>query len=201
MPPAPAIVIAAGGAGRRMGGGKAERLLGGVRLLDRAIDWARRQSDCLALAMAPGGTPEERSERGDLPLLSDRVSDAGPIAALDSAMRFAAGQGREHVLLIGCDMPFLPADLIPRLRAAIGPTGAALPRRDGRLHTLAGLWHSDPAGLAAWIAGGGRSLWGYAEQAGLVVIDWEAAGPDPFTNLNTPADLAAAEVWLTSAGR
>lgn len=195
--PIPAIVIAAGGAGLRMGGGKAERLLGGVRLLDRAVGWAREQSDCLALAM---GVESEPADNG-LPQLTDRVPGEGPIAALDSAMHFAAAQGRAHVLLIGCDMPFLPADLIPRLRAGMGTAGAALPRRDGRLHTLAGLWRSDPAGLAAWIAAGGRSLWGYAEQAGMVVVDWEADGPDPFANLNTPADLAAAEQRLTAAAR
>ena len=197
-PPAPpAIVIAAGGEGERIGGGKPARQLGDRRLIDHAIGWARARSDCVALAVRrdmalPGA---------DLPLLTDREDSIGPIAALASAAAFAAAQGRRHVLLIGCDMPFLPDDLIHGLSRAITDAAAAIPRRAGRLHTLAGLWRSDPAAVAQWIAGGGRSLWGYAEGAGLVVVDWPEAGADPFANINTPEDLAAAEARLRGPAR
>lgn len=196
-PPAPALVIAAGGEGRRIGGAKHAQPLAGQSLIDHVIAWAATQSDCLAVALRPEGSIAPLA----LPVLRDAQADVGPIAALESAMVFAAQQGRSHVMLVGCDMPFLPSDLISRLSAVIGAEGAALPERAGRLHTLAGLWRVDPPAVADWIARGERSLWGYGRAAGLVVLDWPEAGPDPFANVNTPEDLRAAEARLTAGGR
>ncbi|MBC2668368.1 molybdenum cofactor guanylyltransferase [Novosphingobium piscinae] len=192
--PVPAIVIATGGAGRRIGGDKPAVRLARLRLVDHVIAWARRHGDAVALAGAADGPPDPSG----LPTIVDRHSGCGPIAALHGAMVHAAALGRQHVLLLGCDMPFLPDDLLDRLVAALdgGGAGAALPRRAGWLHPLAGLWRCDPAGLDAWIETGGRALRGYAETVGLALVDWPANGPDPFANLNTPADLAAAEARL-----
>ena len=199
---APAIVIAAGGAGTRMGGDKPGRLLAGQRLIDHVIAWARRHGADLALAVS--AIPPAPDPSG-LPLLVDTRSAIGPIAALHSAMVHAAARGHDRVMLVGCDTPFLPDDLVSRLDAVIGPGGAALPRRGGRLHTLAGLWLARPAALERWIDAGGRSPWGYAEAAGLVVVDWPDRGEDPFANLNTPEDLARAAARLarqvTAPGR
>lgn len=194
--PAPAIVIATGGAGRRIGGDKPAVRLAGLRLVDHVIAWARRHGDAVALAVAADSPPDPSG----LPTIADRHPGCGPIAALHGAMVHAAACGRERVLLVGCDMPFLPDDLLDRLAPALdgGGVGAALPRRAGWLHPLAGLWRCDPAGLDAWIGAGGRALRGYAETVGLAPVDWPAVGPDPFANLNTPADLAAAEARLTS---
>ena len=197
VPFGPAIVIAAGGAGRRIGGDKPERQLGNQRLIDHRSGWTRGRSDCVAIA-AQAGTA---SDGVGLPLLADSTGDLGPVAALASAVAFAAAHGRSHVLLIGCDLPFLPDDLIARLGAAIGDLGAALPRRGERLHPLAGLWRSDPSAVTDWIADGGRSLWGLAERMGHVQVDWPVVGPDPFANINTAEDLAAAEDRLRAAAR
>ena len=46
----PAVLILAGGEGRRIGGGKPLRMLGGRSLLDRAIERARGWSDRIAIA-------------------------------------------------------------------------------------------------------------------------------------------------------
>ncbi|HEY6870882.1 MAG TPA: NTP transferase domain-containing protein, partial [Novosphingobium sp.] len=142
----PAIVIAAGGAGLRLGGNKPARVLAGRSLLDHMLGWARASSDCLALAVASGG-----GTRGGLPMLPDARPDLGPIAALASAFAFATAQGRSHVMLVACDMPLLPADLAPRLAAAVGAFAAAIPATDGLLHPLAALWRADEKRLAAYI--------------------------------------------------
>ena len=49
------IVILAGGEGRRIGGGKPQRLLGGETLLDRALRRARSWSDEVLVAARHGG--------------------------------------------------------------------------------------------------------------------------------------------------
>lgn len=187
---APAIVIAAGGDGERIGGAKPLRLLAGRRLLDHAIAIATAQSDCCAIAA------REAAQIGTaaLPVLHDAWPGAGPINALASAFRFAAGQGRRHVLLIGCDQPFLPHDLAQRLRAAIGQHAAAIPVSAGRYQPMAALWLADEPALEAYAAQGGRSLWRFAEQRGAVHVPWPASeASDPFTNINDPEALVAAE--------
>lgn len=187
----PVIIIAAGGEGRRLGGGKPERLLGGRSLLAHAIARAAPQTDCLAIAVRDPA----QVATGGLPLLSDATPGLGPISALASAFRFAAQQGRARALLIGCDQPFLPLDLAATLAAAIGDQRVAMPVREGKFQPLAALWQVDEAELAAYIAGGGRSLWRFAAQRGVLHVAWpvDSAAPDPFANINDPATLAAAE--------
>ena len=197
-----AIVIAAGGQGRRMGGAKPERLLADRRLIDHAVARAGAMA-------APTGAPvalaaPHRMPGIDLPLLPDAAPGLGPVAALASGMAFAEGAGCAAVLLMGCDQPFLPADLPARLAdalAAAGPGhGAALPEAADRLQPLAGLWRCDAGRLAGWMASGGRALMDFARHQGLVRVVWPTgAGPCPFTNLNHPADLAAAERHLRAA--
>lgn len=192
---APAIVIAAGGDGSRMGGSKPQRLLAGRRLIDHAVDWARQHSDSIALAVRPG---DDDLGTG-VPILIDREAGIGPISALASAIRFACDQGRNQVLMIGCDMPFLPHDLVTRLRSVLADHGAAMPESGGRLHPMASLWSADEAAIGAYTAAGGQSLWRFAETVGMVRVEW-AEALDPFANINDPESLADAAARLRRQG-
>ena len=194
--PPPPIVIATGGMGSRMGGAKAERMLGGALLIDHMLVWARGQSDLVALAVRAAGSGADLGT--GFATLPDAAADLGPISALGSAMRFAAQHGANHVLLVSCDMPFLPADLLQRLCDAIGGAGAALPDVAGRVQPLGALWRVDVAALDAYIALGGQSLWRFAERQAMVRLPAEAAD---FANINTPQELAAAEARFKRAAR
>ena len=130
-----------------------------------------------------------------MPLLVDGHDGIGPISALASAFQFAAGLRRPAVLVIGCDMPFLPDDLLDRLQAALPGHGAAMPVSGGHRHPMATLWVPDVKAIAAYIAQGGQSLWQFAQTIGLAEVAWDEA-PDPFLNINQPADLDAAEQWF-----
>lgn len=184
-----AIVIAAGGMGRRMGGNKPLQLLGQQRLIDHALAFAMRHDAPVAVATSTA-FPDVH-----LPQLADRQPGIGPISALASGMDFARTMGCDRLLLIGCDMPFLPDDLLARLAAALPGGGAALPESGQHLHPTAGLWRVDPSALASHIAAGGRSLWRFAERQGLVRVTWPEG---PFANINCPAALAAAEARLAA---
>jgi molybdopterin-guanine dinucleotide biosynthesis protein A len=186
-----AIVIAAGGDGVRIGGAKASRLLDGRRLIDHALAWAMRHSDAVALAARPGAADWQTG----LPLLVDRHAGIGPISALAGAFRFARQQQRPAVLMIGCDMPFLPDDLLASLQSALPGHAAAMPVSAGRRHPMATLWTPDVTAIEDHVAGGGQPLWRFARSVGMVEVPWDDT-PDPFMNINTPADLAAAEQRL-----
>lgn len=194
----PAIVIAAGGEGSRIGGSKPGRCLGGKPLITRMIEWAQTHSDCAAIAVRDA----DQLPGLDLPLLADRVAGIGPIGALESAFHFALNAKRPRVLMIGCDQPFLPDDLLDRLGSVIDGYGAAMPQCQGRDQPMACLWRVDCAALATYIDSGGRALHRFAEQVGAVRAEW-LAGPDgsPFANINDPAALENAERRLKIQGR
>lgn len=171
------IVILAGGEGRRIGGGKPGRRLGGETLLGRALGIARRWSD--EVEVADGST--------------DAPGIAGPLGAVAAAL----AQG--DLLTIPCDMPFLPDDLPARLAGADAAVAVAVAESGGRLHPVCALWRARAAAaLPAYLATGRRSLRGFAEAAGYEAVRWEAAPDDPFFNVNTEEDLAEADRRLGS---
>jgi molybdopterin-guanine dinucleotide biosynthesis protein A len=171
-------------------------LLGGRRLIDHATAYASAHSTEIAIAVRDGADDPATG----LPLLRDNREGIGPISALASAMRFAVKRDRPLMLLIGCDMPFLPGDLVQRLADAIGHAGAAMPESGGFLHPLATLWRVDAEAVEAYIAAGGQSVRRFAETLGLVRVTWDDA-PDPFANVNDAAALAAAEARIRAQAR
>lgn len=188
------VAILAGGAGRRIGGDKPRRLLGGARLLDRALTAARTSAaPVILVARRP-----EQVEGFAGTVVLDAPGIEGPLAGLFSALTWAADTGADRVLTLPCDMPFLPDDLRPRLEQALTPDlGVAVAASGGQLHPVCALWRATAAPTLAQRAGEGRlSLHGLSQAVGRAVVDWPVEGGDPFININTAGDLAAAEAAL-----
>lgn len=122
--PIPAVILA-GGLSRRMGGGnKALSLLAGETLLTHVLRRLRPQ--CGAIAINANGDAEQFGEYG-LPVIADGFTGyAGPLAGVLAGMEWAAGQGADRVISVSVDTPFLPDDLVWRLREAEGRSGIAL---------------------------------------------------------------------------
>jgi len=180
------VVILAGGDGRRMGGGKPQRLLGERSLLDHAITRAQGWSETVVISVR---NPDQVGEV-ELSLVFDPPGLAGPLAGLDAAR----GLGCARVLTIPCDMPFLPDDLPRRLAAALPGHAAVLASAGGRLQPVCGLWTAESlAGIEEYAASGQTSLVGFARTIGFAIAELEDAAAD---NLNTPAELAAAAARL-----
>lgn len=176
------MLVLAGGEGRRIGGGKPRRLLGGVSLLDRALATARRWSDDVLVAAREGGD------------LMDDPEIEGPLGGLAAGLRL----GRP-LLTIPCDMPFLPDDLPERLTSAAAATVAA---SGGRLHPVCARWTAAGGeALPAYLATGRRSLTGFAEAVGYEAVAWPTEPYDPFFNINDRADLVRAEEMLRDRDR
>lgn len=175
------VVILAGGEGRRIGGGKPHRLLGGETLIERAVRIARSWSGDVHIA--------GEAAMG-LPVIRDDPAIEGPLGGVAAALRL----GRD-LLTIPCDMPFLPDDLAVRL--GDGAEAAAIAESGGRLHPVCALWRARAAlGLADYVASGGRSLRGFAAAVGYEAVAWGSAPIDPFFNINDEEDLARAEALL-----
>lgn len=188
-----AAVVLAGGEGRRIGGGKPLRVLGGETLLARALGQADAFSDRVALAVRD---PAQVEAPGGVAVIPDAPIE-GPLGGLAAALGWARDQGRAAVLTLPCDMPFIPPDLGTRLAAALEGRPAVLAASGGRLHPVCGLWRVETLDhLPAYAASGRRSLHGFAEAVGFTAVEWPAAPADPFFNVNTTEDLAEAEARL-----
>ncbi len=196
MPLTIPIIIAVGGQGRRMGGDKPFCELGAHMLVEHAINFARRHARLIAFAV--GIVSDKRLPAG-IPQICDRTSHAGPMSALESAALFAEQRSAEHFVMIGCDMPFLPDDLVTRLDAARdGKSGAVLAQSGQRIHPAAALWLTKAARSALQSTNERRSLMACAEAAGMATTTWADTPFDPFFNVNTPDDLATAEAILNT---
>lgn len=184
------VAVLAGGDGSRIGGGKPLIKLGGKTLVERAYDRALGWSSASVVAIR---CPEQIGPC-QLPWIADASGIEGPLAGLAAALEWASRQGADALLTIPCDMPFLPDDLLKRLSSEVGDKRAAIASSGGELHPVCGLWRNAAIyEFPAYCQSGRRSLRGFAEQIGFAAIDWPAEPRDPFFNINSPADLAAAE--------
>lgn len=185
-----AAVILAGGEGSRIGGNKPLLKLAGERLIDRAVRLARGWSEVIAVAV------RDPAQVGhvDAPTIADDSTIEGPMGGLASALHFAADAGCTFGLTIPADMPFLPADLLDRLAAEIGGSACALASSGGHFHPVCGLWRTGALErLGDYLVGERRSLRGFADMVGYRAVEWAGEPLDPFFNINTADDLAAAE--------
>lgn len=194
-----AALILAGGEARRMGGvDKALVPLAGRPLLAHLL--ARLRPQIGAIALSANGDPLRFAEFG-LPVVADSETGQGPLAGVLAGLDWALDQGYDALITAPVDTPLLPTDLVARLfaasengrRPALAQTA---PRGEipARNHPTVALW---PVALrpsvAAALAAGERRL--RMALAGAVVVPFEAAH-DPFANLNSPEDFAAAEAVL-----
>lgn len=135
--------------------------------------------------------------------IPDAPRSEGPAAGLIAALRWLEREEGKNALLLTApvDAPFLPADLFAKLdgerRRAAAP--AAIVRHAGSLHPVFGLWRAACAGSVEDALKTERALHRIAARAGAIACEaWAGAAPDPFTNLNRPEDVAAAETLMRS---
>lgn len=179
--------ILCGGAPR---GGFADKALvafAGQALAARTL---ARLAPQVELAVLVAADPARLSRLGARTLDDGPMAGQGPLSGLHSALLLAEREGFAAVLSAPCDMPFLPADLAARLAASGAPSVAV---SMGRVHHLVGLWPvAALRDLAMSLAEPwSRAVEAWADRLRPRPVIWTGR-PDPFFNVNTPADLARA---------
>jgi molybdopterin-guanine dinucleotide biosynthesis protein A len=202
MVPPIAGVILAGGRSTRMGGrDKALLTLAGRPLIRHVIDRLRPQVGSLALNA--NGEPARFADLG-LPVIPDTIAGyAGPLAGILAGLLWARRQRPmpRAIVTAATDTPFFPLDLVRRLaEAAPGGTGIAVARTSRRIHPVFAYF---PIGctedLEQFLSRTeARRATDWLDHAGFTPIDFAPGegARDPFFNVNTPADLAAAEASI-----
>jgi molybdopterin-guanine dinucleotide biosynthesis protein A len=196
---APLGAILAGGASRRFGSPKALAIVGGRTIVERVRD---------AMEAAVGRVvliAYDREMAAALGVQSrpDLHPGCGPVAGIETALRWAEEEGRPGALVAACDMPFLDARalrlLVDFARSDPSAEAVAVRTADGRKPPLCA-WLSVRCLPAAErvVAGDDRS---FAALLSLVAtarvpVDDIARIRSPetmFFNVNTPDDLRRAE--------
>lgn len=203
LPPVLGLIMA-GGQSTRMGGGyKCLLKLGEQTLLQRVVARARLQVSQLVLNA--NGTEEEFTSAG-LPIRQDCVSGyLGPLAGILTGMRWAQEAYPEcrWIASFASDTPFFPMDLVARLYQGLLEEGAeiAVAKSGEQLHPVFGLW---PVSLAedlhqALVKEDVRRMGAWLKRHSCAQVDFDLGSIDPFFNINTPADMALAQEYLSGS--
>lgn len=187
-------LILAGGKAERLGGEKALRLLRGKSLIERVYE--RLSAQVGGLAVAEGPSP--LAWRGELAHLDDGpFSGKGPLAGIRAGLAWAKKEGGEWLVTAPCDVPFLPCDLVERLRTAGKGTCPVVVRLDGRDQNLLALWHvSHFETLDRLLHAGRQAVWEALKDLDAVPVDVPGEEADAFLNVNDAAAWAKADAYL-----
>ena len=184
-------LVLAGGQGSRMGGvDKGLAPFRGKPMVAHAIERLAPQVD--EILVNANRNPEAYARFGHRVIADEIPGFAGPLAGFERGLAHARGQ---LVATVPCDSPFLPADLVARLRAVLEGAGAqlAVARTGDQPHPVFCLMRREVhASLAAFLASGQRKIdkWYASLSVVEVAFDDEA---DAFANINTRDELAGLE--------
>lgn len=188
-------VILAGGRSTRMGTEKALMTVEGTPLVARVT--FRFKPQVADLVLNANGEAVRFAELG-LAVINDeggaepRFEQQGPLAGIAAALAFAHRAGFACLVTVPVDAPLLPLDLVARLTAAAADELAVAAGPRG-MEPLFALWPARLAPVAgAALAAGDGSVRRFIERLPHRLVSFAAADgePDPFLNLNTPADAA-----------
>ncbi|MEK6322508.1 MAG: molybdenum cofactor guanylyltransferase [Acidobacteriota bacterium] len=187
--------ITAGGRSSRMGTDKAWLELGGRAMIEHVI--AALVPVTTSVAIIANG-PEYA--RLGFPVFADEQTGIGPLEAIRTAL---ASSNTSCIVLAGCDLPFVTAELfrfllsIPGDHQAVVPIGA-----DGKLEPLCAIYRSGALlVVTSLIAQGERKISLLFDRLPTRVVAFEELrhleGSELFfENVNTPEDYARASERL-----
>jgi molybdopterin-guanine dinucleotide biosynthesis protein A len=187
--------MAGGGATRYGGIPKGLLEVGGRRILDRVVDALRAATGQAPILVA--NAPDADGWHPDLAVHADVVPGRGALGGILTAVEAAA-----PVLCVAWDMPFVSAGLLAALAALLGDADVAAPESGSRrgIEPLCAAYGPacGPAIRAALARDDIRAIAFHADvRVSLLPRETVLQYGDPgvlFFNVNTPDDLARAEV-------
>lgn len=176
-------LILAGGAGRRIGGGDKGLVPWHGRPLVEHV-YERVAAQVTEVLISCNRNREAYSAVASVTARDCRQGYQGPLAGLEAAL---PQLHREYVLLVPCDMPLLPDDLVARLSGALAEdrdAGVSYARTaDDRHYVCALLRRESLCELDAYLDAGGRAVRHWYAMIGGIAVDFSDE-TDCFLNLN-----------------
>jgi molybdopterin-guanine dinucleotide biosynthesis protein A len=191
--------VIAGGLSTRYGSPKALARVHGVRVVDRVTGALQASVDRVVAIVNDAALGAQI----DLPQRADILRDVGALAGVHAALLWARELGATGIVAVGCDMPFVSARLLRGLISlhTTGGGDVTIPESEGRrgvepLCACYGAACIDAIERA--VARDDSRMIGFFEDVRVTrmpLAEVRTFG-DPavlFRNINTPADLDAAE--------
>ena len=181
-------VVLAGGQGRRMGGvDKGLQPLRGKPMAQWALERLASQVDEILINCNQN---LDAYARFGYRLVPDEIGGfAGPLAGLHASLKAAA---HPLVVTVPCDSPFLPSDLVCRLKGKLGDNALAVAKTGDQPHPVFSLVRKDVLGnLEAFLRSGGRKIDAWYASLATVEVSFDDEA-DAFRNINTLEELGKA---------
>jgi molybdenum cofactor guanylyltransferase len=180
-------VVLAGGRAARMGGQAKPQLVVGDRTILEAVLDAVTDAASRVVVGPPQAVPD------GVRVVREQPPGGGPVAALRAGL---AAVGTDVVVLLAGDQPFVTGALIGELRERLTGDGVLVVDDTGRDQYLLGVWRT--AALRGALVGGSGPTSLRKVLAPLAVRrlrpPLRPGQPAPWTDCDTPADLARARL-------
>ncbi len=180
-------LVLAGGRSTRFGSEKAVAVVDGAPIVARvAAVLARGGAEVAVNAPVESAAAAWARAHGLVVLPDPPGAPDGPLAGVMAGLDEAARRGAGRLVTAPCDTPWLPDDLVARLRAGVGQAPAAVAVTADGSHPLCTLWSPRlRPRLAADIAHGRHpSVRAWLREAGAAEVRFPQ--PAAFANLNRP---------------
>ena len=127
-------IILAGGKSSRMGRDKAFMKIGRTNLIKRELEILRKIfKEILIVANKPKKYRFSRNVK----VMKDIIPNLGPLGGLYSGLK---ASDTKYNFVAGCDMPFLNPDLIRYMMKSKKNYDVVVPKANGRMHPLFGIY-------------------------------------------------------------
>ena len=179
-------IVLAGGLGRRMGGvDKGLKPLRGKPMVQWVLERLAPQVDDIVIN---ANQNLERYRAFGPRVVCDEIGGfAGPLAGLHAGLKAVR---HELAVTAPCDSPFLPPDLVSRLKKELKDHDLAVAKTGDQPHPVFALVRRDcREGLEAFLAQGGRKIDAWYASLKVVEVSFDDEA-DAFRNINTPEELA-----------
>jgi molybdopterin-guanine dinucleotide biosynthesis protein A len=187
-------LILAGGRSSRFGSDKAFAKLAGSPLIAHVAG----ALDSCAGVLAIAGTREAAIFLDAIPLPDPPGCPKGPLSGVLAGLQWAQEAGADWLVTATCDVPLVPTDMGERLIEAAVAKGAemAIARTSDGSHPLCGAWRPRLWSRLAKVLRHGThpAVRRFAMEMSAIEIQFSER--ERFSNINTVADLKAAERYL-----
>jgi len=191
------IVIQAGGRSTRMGQDKGLVSLAGIAMVEHVLAGVKDLGDEIIITT---NNPEDYAYL-NLKMASDQSPGAGALTGLQTALEAAQGP---TVFVIACDMPFPSKALINHLLSLASSGDAIVPYYKDRFQPLHAVYSKDPcfAAIEKAIANDQKRVISFFSDIDVITVDETVISELSidglsFFNVNTPEDLAKAELIVS----
>jgi molybdenum cofactor guanylyltransferase len=178
-------IVLAGGLGRRMGGvDKGLQPLHGRPMVATVLERLSPQVD--EIVINANQNTDAYAAFGHRVAPDAITGFAGPLAGLHAGLSAAT---HDLVVTVPCDSPFLPADLVARLKKELQRNDLAVAKTGDQPHPVFALVRkSVKPNLEAFLSGGGRKIDAWYASLKVVEVQFDDEA-DAFRNINTRAEL------------